>query len=54
MKECFIALIQSDVLKDGGWHHLITLEIKLAQWLFLRLVIVQAVPALGVVEVMSG
>lgn len=54
MKQCVIALVRFDMVNDGCGYHLITSEVKLTQWLLLKLMITQAIPTLSVVEVMPG
>ena len=39
MEQYVIALVRFDVVNDGCGYHLITPEVKLTQWLLLKLVI---------------
>ena len=50
MKEGLIALVRSYVVDDGCGYHLVFFEMKLAQWLFLQLVVAKAEPAPCVIK----
>ena len=52
VEEVFIALVWFDVVNNGCGYHLISPEVKLAEWLLLKLVISQPVPTFGVIEMM--
>jgi hypothetical protein len=52
VEEGFIALVRFDVINNGCGYHLISPEVKLAEWLFLKLVITQPVPPFSVIEMM--
>ncbi|GKI48279.1 hypothetical protein NUBL2888_46380 [Klebsiella pneumoniae] len=54
MEEVFIALVRFDVINNGCGYHLISSEVKLAEWLLLKLVITQPVPPFSVIEMMPG
>jgi hypothetical protein len=54
VEEGFIALVRFDVINNGGRYHLISPEVKLAEWLFLKLVITQSIPPFSVIEMMPG
>jgi hypothetical protein len=50
----FIALVRFDVINNGCGYHLISSEVKLAEWLLLKLVITQPIPPFSVIEMMPG
>lgn len=54
MEEGLIALVWGDMVDDRCGYHLVSFEMKLAQRLFLKLMIAEPVPALGVIEVVPG
>lgn len=54
MKEGLIALVRGDMVNDGCGYHLISFEMKLTKRLFLKLMIAELVPVLGVIEVVPG
>ncbi|HIH3409728.1 hypothetical protein [Escherichia coli] len=54
MKERLVTLVWFDVINNGCGYHLISPEMKLAEWLFLQLVIAEPVPPFGVIESVPG
>jgi len=54
MEEGLITLVWLDVINNGGGYHLISPAMKLAEWLLLKLVIAEPVPAFGVIEAVPG
>jgi len=54
MKEGLITLVRGDMVDDRCGYYLISLEMKLTQRLFLKLMMTESVPALGVIEAVPG
>ena len=54
MEEGLIALVWGDVINNGCGYHLISFEMKLTEWLLLKLVITEPVPTFGVIESVPG
>jgi len=54
MKEGLITLVRSDMVDDRCGYYLISPEMKLAEWLLLKLVITEPVPAFSVIEAVPG
>jgi len=54
MEESLITLMWFDVIYNGCGYHLISPEMKLAEWLLMKLVITEPVPAFGVIEAVPG
>jgi len=54
MKKRLISLMRGDVVNNSCRNHLIASEVELTEWLLLKLVIAEPVPALGVIEVVPG
>jgi len=54
MKESLIAFVRSDMVDDGCGYHLIPLEMKLTQRLFLKLMTTKPVATFGVIESVPG
>jgi len=50
MEEGHITLMWFDVINNSCGYHLISPEMKLAEWLLMKLVITEPVPTLGVIE----
>jgi len=54
VKERLFTLVWFDVINNGCGYHLISPEMKLAQWLLLKLVITEPIPTLGIIKTMPG
>lgn len=54
MEEGLIALVWGDMVDDRCGYHLVSFEMKLTEWLLLKLVITESVPAFGVIEAVPG
>lgn len=54
MEEDLIALVRGDVVDNRCGYHLVSFEMKLTEWLLLKLVITEPVPTFGVIESVPG